>query len=61
MVHKGSQNIASKFAVISVINNIKRPVRLIKFIGSRTEFSVIAPSHVFDADMSVSVGNIVNI
>ena len=61
VVDKGSQNIASKFAVISVTNDIKRQVGLIKFIGSRTKFSVVAPSHVFNADMLVDAGNIVNL
>jgi hypothetical protein len=61
VVDKGSQNIAPKFAVISVTNNIKCQVGLIKYIGSRTKFPVVAPSHVFDADMSVDSGNIVNL
>ncbi|KAG2196741.1 hypothetical protein INT46_004659 [Mucor plumbeus] len=50
VVDKGSQNIASKFAIISVTKDIERPVGLIEFIGSKTKLSAIAPSHVFDAD-----------
>lgn len=61
VVDKGSQNVPPKFAVISVTDDIKRQVGLIKFIGSRTKFSVIAPTYVFDADMSIDAGNIVNL
>ncbi|KAI8636535.1 hypothetical protein BD408DRAFT_437814, partial [Parasitella parasitica] len=61
VVDKGSPAVPSKYAVISIPYDIKRQVGLVKFIGSRTKFSVIAPSHVFEADMSVDAGNIVNL
>ena len=58
VVDKGSPNVAPKFAVISVNNDIKLQVGLVQFIGSRTKFSVIAPSHVFETDMSITAGSI---
>jgi hypothetical protein len=42
-VDKGSQNIAPKSAIISVANDIKCQVGLIKCIRSNTKISVAAP------------------